>query len=207
VSPPVAGIALRFSLGAAGGALAALAAFGRATFAPGEPAFESLTLALVAAALHALVRAGRGADAIVLVPAYGLLRLGLGGWQAGLGALGLATGALVVAFVFDELARVGVRFGKFLIVGPLLGGACLAVAPFTMYSEIAFHDSLRPLMLQLFLGVVVGDGIGLGVELAELLPWTERPAVVVPAGGVAADPSARTIQVVDTPAEHVDWDR
>jgi hypothetical protein len=119
------------------------------------------------------------AQALVLALAYGALQAGIATeirWAAGLAGALFGLGMLVVAEIYDELARSGFRFGKFLVVGPLLGGVALAVAPIGHYEDLIVFDSLRPLLLQLFMGVVVGDGVGLGIELAELIPWAERAA-------------------------------
>jgi hypothetical protein len=119
----------------------------------------------------ALVRKGRTVEGALLIPAYTGLRLAFaqsGGWRIGTSALLLAAGVFLVALIFDQLGRHGVRFGKFLVAGPLLGGVCLAVAPLSQLHALNMYDSFDPLMVQLFMGIVIGDGAGLGVELAEL---------------------------------------
>jgi hypothetical protein len=175
---PVLGADLfgRFWLGTAVAALFSYFTFGRAVLWPGESAFECLILGAVTAAMLTLVGRSRLLEALVLIPAYGLLRSAFGGeMRIAISGLLIAAGAFLVASIFARLGRHGIRFGKFLIVGPLLGGVCLAVSPISQFHAMSVYDAFSPMMIQLFVGIVVGDGAGLGVELAELLPWA-RPA-------------------------------
>ena len=64
----------------------------------------------------------------------------------------------------------------------LLGGVLLAIGPIVGYHDLIAFDAVRPLLLQTFLGVVVGDGVGLGIELGELIPTGD----VLPVGKSAA---------------------
>jgi len=165
---------LRFWLGTAGALVGGYAAFRWALFQPGHEAFGGLTVGMLAAAILTLVRLSLRTQAVMLALAYGVLQLGVtdrGRWAAGLAGLLLGLGILVIAEIYSELANSGFRFGKFLLVGPLLGGALLAVAPIRDFYSLIPYDAVRPLLVQLFMGVVIGDGVGLGVELAELTPW------------------------------------
>ena len=146
--------------------------FGNRILSPQHGGFECIVLGVLTAAMLTLVSKGRLVEAVVLVPAYTWLRLAFtqgGGWRFTLSAFLLAAGVFLVALIFERLARHGVRFGKFLVTGPLLGGVCLAVAPLSQFHALSAYDSFDPLMVQLFLGIVIGDGAGLGVELADLL--------------------------------------
>ena len=53
----------------------------------------------------------------------------------------------------------GLRDGIGIAVGPLLG-----------MHELTVHDGVRTLFVQLLMGIVIGDGVGLGIELVELVP-------------------------------------
>ena len=153
------------------------AAFGYATFgerilSPRQDGFECVVLGALTAAMLALVGKGRLVEAIVLIPAYAWLRIAFAqgaGFRVALSALLVAAGAFLVALIFDHLRKHGVRFGKFLVTGPLLGGVFLAVAPLSQFDLLNAYDSIDPLMVQLFVGIVIGDGAGLGVEIADLL--------------------------------------
>ena len=71
--------------------------------------------------------------------------------------------------IYDLLAREGYRLGKFLLMGPLLGGVYIAATPVTAIWGITPSESLTKLVLNCFLGIVIGDGVGLGAEAAELI--------------------------------------
>jgi hypothetical protein len=176
LGPFLASALIRFWLGTVGAMLGGYFAFRGALFQPDHPAFQSLTVGMLTAGVLTLVRLGLRGQALMLALAYGVLQLGItdqGRWAQGIGGLLLGLGLVIVGEIYNELALYGFRFGKFLIVGPLLGGVLLAVAPIVELGSMIPFDAVRPLLLQLFLGVVVGDGAGLGLELAELLPLGE----------------------------------
>jgi len=95
----------------------------------------------------------------------------------------LAIGILLIALIWELLAHRGVRFGKFLLSGPLLGGIYLAAAPVTFLQGNSPHSMMRSLLLTFFLGIVIGDGVGLGVEIVELFRTRNGRRTVVEAGG------------------------
>lgn len=174
----------RFWLGTVGGVLVGMIAFGSAVFRPDHTAFQCLTVGALLAAVLTMIRMTDGRETLplvlLLVLGYAALRGGLApwdGWASGIVGLLLGFGILLVALLFDELAKVGIRFGKFLVLGPLLGGVYLAVAPISEISQMTPFDSIRPILLQVFVGVVIGDGVGLGVEIAELIPWDRMDAM------------------------------
>ena len=78
----------------------------------------------------------------------------------------LAGGVLLVAILYDLLAQEGYRFGKFLAVGPLLAGVYLAAT--AVAAATIAGPATRSLWLNLLLGVVIGDAVGLGLEISEL---------------------------------------
>ena len=171
----VSGLLFRFWLGAAGGLVLGYLAFQQSIFRPDHPAFACVTVGMLTAGMLALVRLGLNAQALALALAYGAFLSSMSPatrWVSGAAGLLLGLGVFVVAVIFDELARIGFRFGKFLVVGPLLGGVFLAVAPLAEFHDLLLFDAVRPLLIQLLLGIIIGDGVGLGVELAELLPST-----------------------------------
>jgi len=188
---------VRFGLGSAGAVAAGLLAFRDRLFEPGYAAFDCLVFGVLLAGILTLVRLSLRLQAVALVAAFGVVRAvtaDSGGWSAGIAAVLAGGGFVVVAEIYHELAGTGFRFGKFLIVGPLAGGVLLAVAPILDAHALIPLDAVRPLLQRLFLGVVAGDGAGLGVELAELLPWNAvaaAPALApeaerIPGGGGTA---------------------
>jgi MFS family permease len=129
----------------------------------------------------ALLRAGRPEFALAVVGGAGLIEFGRyweSGTLAAVAILGwsVATGVglWICGVLFDQIGRKGVRFGKFLLLGPFIGGVMMAVTPLMALGPAAPVDLWRALWFNAFLGIVVGDGVGLGVELAELLPSYRR---------------------------------
>jgi hypothetical protein len=168
---------LRFWAGSLGGILLGWVAFRGAVFNPALPAFQCVTIGSIAALMLTVVRGGRMTHGVALIGAFGLLHVGLY-WREGWPQLATATAAAVfmgfglflAAVVFDALARRGVRVLKFLVVGPLLGGIYFAISPLAQWGQMAGTEGYAQLFLNLYLGVIIGDGVGLGVELIELLP-------------------------------------
>ena len=79
------------------------------------------------------VRLGAYPAALGLVAVFSLVRLGTAntaGWghaaHAAFAALLLGLGVILIAIVYDLLARNRIRFGKFFLVGPLLSPCCLS---------------------------------------------------------------------------------
>jgi hypothetical protein len=164
-------ILLRFWLGALGGFGAGLIAFRLSVFDPGHVAFHVLTLGALTAGVLALMRSGAPGQAAALAAAFALFRFGLVervGWLSAASGIVIGVGVLLVAWIFDLLAP-RLRFGKFLILGPLLGGLLLAVTPLMEFQRLMPLASTTALLQYAFLGVVLGDGVGLGVEIADLL--------------------------------------
>jgi len=167
---------LRFSAGAAGALLAGLLAFGPSVFEIGSIAFQCISVGLLAAGTLALVRERRLGRAVALACVFAALRFGfphrpdvVASVLAGLSGLLLGLGLLAVSLVYDSLTDVGFRFGKFLVVGPLVGGVFLAASPLTQLYSQSSADPVMHAVFQLFLGVVIGDGVAFGCELVEML--------------------------------------
>ena len=175
----------RFLLGLLGAFSAGLLAFQWRTIDPQDPAFSCITVGALAAGILALLRSDRPLQAVGLAAAFALFRLGLVeavGWVPACAGIVLATGILVVGLIFDMLARRGVRFGKFLVVGPLIGGLFLAAAPLLEFHTLTSVGASHTLLQYAFLGVVLGDGVGLGVEIADLLARAQAKARVAANG-------------------------
>ena len=168
---------VRFWSGVVGSVLLGLVIFGQAVFRPDHPAFECVTVGALAAGMLTLARLAHPGQAIALTLAYAGLRIALAPmlhWGAAVSGVLLALGIFGVAFFYDLLARSGVRFGKFIVVGPLLGGVYLALAPITELGRMNVLNASSLLTFRFALGILVGEGVALGVELAELAGWKLR---------------------------------
>ncbi len=170
--PPVL---LRFLAGSLGGVLAGAVVFRMAAFDPRAPAFQTVIASILASAIIVLVRVGRTGSATALGIAFGLMQVGLAyrlgwsvAWPAALAGVLLGGGTVTVAWIYRLLAERGLRFGKFLIMGPLFGGLLAAVSPLLAWDSIGIANGVRTVLFYCFVGIVIGDGVGLGLELAEL---------------------------------------
>ena len=177
------GVVLRFAAGTLGSFLAGLIAFRGEVFDVTNPAFQCLPLGALGAAILALSRASRPGIALQLVAAFALVQFGAT-WQAGwfrataqaAWSVAIGLGLWLVAAIYDQLARLHVRLGKFLVVGPLLGGVFFATTPLASLAAGEPDGVLRSLWWNAFLGIVLGDGLGAAVELVELFILPGRPA-------------------------------
>jgi hypothetical protein len=175
--PVLRGFLLRFWFGMAGSLMAGLLIFRSTIVMPGYPAFQCITVGALTAAVLSLVRINCHGQAVVVMIAFGLLRLGLigsRGWLIAISGLLLAAGIYLSSIIFDLLGRRGMVFGKFLILGPLVGGLYLALTPMIEFGALTRNGVMYILMEHVLLGVVIGDGVGLGVEVAELLGMAQR---------------------------------
>lgn len=194
-------VAVRTACGLAGSALAGYVAFDVAGDAgvrlggfrgtildPGRPAFQCLTVGLVAALILALVRSGKAAACGAVAVAWSALALGQA-IGAGVGprlllrpmwALAIAAGLFLAALVFDALAREGYRSGKFLITAPLVAGFYVAAAPAALVGASSGSALGREFLMFGLLGLVIGNGSGFGVEAADFFlpqaPRSDAPA-------------------------------
>lgn len=165
---------LRFAAGSALALVAGWFAFGRALFDPDALAFHCVVIGALTSGVLALLRTGRLVPALALVAAFALLRLGFAhslGWAPALAGAALAIGVFVACLIFDLLARYGIPFGKFLVLGPLLGGVYLAVVPLAEFGALAGIETMKTILRYVFVGVLIGDAAGLGVELFDLADW------------------------------------
>jgi hypothetical protein len=174
-SGSIPGAVVRFAAGALGGTAAGWFAFRDDIFNAASPAFQCVTIGVLAAAILAMVRSGFSVGALRVVVAFALLQFGAT-WRLGTSsALAMAAwsvciglGVFLAAVVFDLLARLDIRFGKFLVVGPLLGGIYFAATPLASFVAGQPEGVLRSLWWNAFLGIVMGDGVGAAVEIVEL---------------------------------------
>ena len=76
----------------------------------------------------------------------------------------------------------------------MLGGLFVALTPMVEFHTLTSNGASRMLMLQVLIGLLIGDGVGLGVELAEL-PWPSlgppRRASLEPALADGCEPHDR----------------
>lgn len=181
------GVLLRLAAGALGAFLAGLIAFRQQIFDLSSPAFQCIPMGALGAAILALVRTSRPVPAIRLIGAFALLQFGLawssGPWSAVIMAawsVVVGLGMWLIASIYDQLARVNVRFGKFLIVGPLLGGVYFAATPLASLAAGQSDYVLKSLWWNGFLGIVIGDGVAAAVEVVELfiVPKSAAPAEI-----------------------------
>jgi len=172
-------IARTFS-GAAGSILAGYLVFGAEMFRSDHLGFRCLTIGTLTAAVIALMRTSRPVQATVLAVAYGLFQLGLArsiGWVAASAGLVVGCGVLLVALIFDMLARRGLLFGKFLLTGPLLAGIYVAATPLAEFNQLTTSNALPQIARAVYAALLIGDSVGLGVELVdlgELAAWRPR---------------------------------
>ena len=89
-----------------------------------------------------------------------------------LDALGLDTEWIELP---PEMNRAGHLFGrkdgtgrKFLLIGPMVGGIYLALAPLTQGSGMHVNNAWSQLIFRFALGLLIGQGLSIGMELADL---------------------------------------
>lgn len=181
-------VVLKFVFGALGSVVAGFAVFRFAIFDPTRPTIQCITIGVLVAGLLGTVRAGYPRAAVGLVVMFAAMRIGEAkaiGWPAALHstfvALLLGGGIFVIAVLYDQLAQRGIRIGKFLLVGPMLGGLYLGLTPLMDFQTMNALDPAQSWLFNAFLGVVIGDGAGAGFELTELLVDPATPREPAPA--------------------------
>lgn len=178
-----------FAVAMAGSVGAGWIAFQAGIFRFDLPSAQVFTTGALMAGVLTLTRIGKIVPAVCLSAAWVLFQAGTvirDSWfriaMHAAWAVVLAIGILLIALIWDLLARRGVLLGKFLLSGPLLGGIYTAAAPVTFLQGISPNSVMRSLLLTFFLGIVIGDGVGLGVELVELFRNRVFPRPVGEAG-------------------------
>ncbi len=166
-----------FAAAMAGSVGAGWIAFRSGIFHSDLPSAQVFTTGALMAGILTLTRIGKILPAVILSAAWLLYQGGvaLGGRNGMTGtaahlawSLVLVIGILIIAVLWELLVQRGIHLGKCLLTGPLLGGVYLAAAPATFLHSISPNTVMRSLLLTFFLGIVIGDGVGLGVELVEL---------------------------------------
>ena len=186
----LAPVLLRFGLGSGLGLTIGYLVFRAALWDRGAPPFECVTTGALTAGVLALLRSDRLRQAGALAVAFGLLRLGFAqseGWTFAVAGALQVGGVFLVALIFDLLARRGILFGKFLVLGPLLAGVYLSTTPLAFFFRISGAEMLPTMMRFVFLGLLIGDSVGFGVEVADLLVLTRTMRDESAAGDSAAE--------------------
>lgn len=174
---------MRFLAGVLGGFALGRLLFGRAMFDVTHVYHGVLEIAPLVAGVLALRRVGLTRGAILLCAAVtlgmtvwagqvlGLARgLATGAWTAAIGI-----GALLIAEVYEMLDGLGIRLGKTILVGLLLGGVYLAASPLRSLWDVPPAAVMMGVLRFLWLGLVIGYGVGAGMELVDLLVRGEQP--------------------------------
>jgi hypothetical protein len=162
---------IRFVCGLAGAIAVGALVFRTGVIDPQHPAFECLSAGALGAGIFALVRQGTRGQAFVLAIVFALMRLAVSPvarLSAVIGGLLLGLGLFLVALIYDRLARDGWRYGKFLLVGPMVGGIFLALAPLMQGSGMHVNNAWSQLLFRFALGLLIGEGLSIGMELADL---------------------------------------
>jgi len=170
----LAAILLRFWLGLLGAVAGGLIVYRVEIFDPLSPAFKTLTLGSTLAGLLALWRSAARGHAGALAAGYALFSLGFVnayGWLTAFSGTAVGIGLLATTLIFDALAA-RIPFGKFLFVGPLVGGLLFAVTPMMEFRDLVPLGSLDALVAYGQLGWILGTGVALGVEVSD---WILRP--------------------------------
>ena len=140
---------------------------------PLSPTFKVLTIGSTLAALLALWRGRAYAQAVVVAAGYALFCLGftnLSGIIAALSGTVVAIGLVTIVIVYDRLVE-RLRFGKFLLVGPLVAGLFAAVTPMIEFRELIPLASGGAVLAYAELGLLLGVGVSLGTEISD---WVLR---------------------------------
>lgn len=172
---------LRFGLGLGAVFGVGLVAFRSAVFVPDSPAFGCLAAGAAAAAILALLRSDRLHQALAVAAACVVVRLGFlesQGWAPVAAGAFRVAGMVVACLIFDALARVGIRVGKFLVLGALLGGLYVALVPLAELGRLVASDLPATLFRHAMQGVIVGDAVGFGIEVADWALRARQPRLV-----------------------------
>ncbi len=177
--PLLLGGAARVVVGTLGGGVAGYLAFGFLVLRFSHPASQCVLVGALASAIWAAVRLERHAPAVWLVVVFASLHTGANLGRGAAGALAVAAwsvaiglGLYLVGLVYDRLARAGLVFGKFLVIGPLVGGLYAAATPLASLAAASTGSGVASLWRNTWLGIVLGDGAAFGVEAVEL--WLAR---------------------------------
>jgi hypothetical protein len=169
-----ASVLLSLGLGTLGCLFTGFLAFRFSVFDPRLPAFQCVTVGLVAAAIFALVRASFHRHALALALGFAALQIPVA-LRAVIAGLLLGLGLFLSALIFDLLAARGVRLGKWLLAGPLVGGVFLAVTPIAEFARLELSSAANVMVAEFGVGMIIGHGTGLGLEIADMLGTLRQP--------------------------------
>lgn len=161
---------LRFACGLGGAIAAGAIVFRSGVIDPQHAAFECMSTGALGAGIFALVRQSTHGQAFALALIFAVMRLAVSPvarLSSVLGGLILGLGLFLLALIYDQLARGGWRYGKFLLIGPMVGGIYLALAPLTHGDEMHVNNAWSHLLFRLALGLLIGQGLSIGMELAD----------------------------------------
>jgi len=167
-------VLLRFWLGLIAGTAAGLLAYRNEVFDPLSPAFKILTIGSTFAGLLALWRSAARGHAVALAAGYALFCLGFVnayGWLSALSGSAIAAGLVAITIIFDRLAG-RIPLGKFILIGPLVGGLLFAVTPMMEFRHLVPLGTLDAMTGYGRLGLILGGGVAFGVEVSD---WVLRP--------------------------------
>jgi hypothetical protein len=171
---------IRFICGLGGAVAVGALVFRMGVIDPQHPAFECLSAGALGAGIFALVRQSTRGQAFVLALVFAMMRLAVSPvarLSAVIGGLFLGLGLFLVALIYDRLARDGWRFGKFLLIGPMIGGLYLGLAPLTEGARMHVNNASSQMLFRFALGLLIGQGLAIGMELADLPFAGEKSAV------------------------------
>jgi hypothetical protein len=160
-------------IGVMGSGLMGLLAYGGEVLNYTSPAFAFLSFGLSGAFIFAFFHTRGTSEAITVAVVVSTVQFGLSlGWIKPINAViwsyGVNIPVVVLAFLFDgSLARF--RNARFLFIGALYGAGFVALSFFTAWIggvETMPADVFRSNLLD---GVLIGCGLGIGVEAAEML--------------------------------------
>lgn len=177
------GLVARLVAGTAMSTLGGWIFFRSDVFDFGKVQSQCIVVGLLASGVIAVFRIGRPIWGLGLAAGFAVLQIVLasGGGvpratTIGLWSLAVGLGLCVLAVVFHRLAQLNFLIGKFLVMGPLLGGIYFATTPLASLSAGRYGEALSYLWSNAYLGIIIGDGMALGMELVELVPWVRQTA-------------------------------
>lgn len=167
----LAAVLLRFWAGVLGAAGGGLIVYRLEIFDPLSPAFKTLTMGSTFAGLLALWRSSARGHALALGVGYALFCLGFVnayGWLSAVSGTAVGAGLIASTMVFDRLAE-RIPFGKFILIGPMVGGLLFAVTPMMEFQDLVPLGAINAMTAYGQLGWIIGTGVAIGIEFSDLM--------------------------------------